>query len=157
SGDPAFGASFQRRDVLRREVQAHHLVEKLGGFGGSETQIGDAQFGQLATGAQPGERQLWIFTSGDDQVHLRRQVLDQKGEGIVNRFRIDNVVVVKDEGKVIRQGGDFIEQRCQDRFGRCRLRRLQRTRQPLSNTGANRLQGSSEVSQKACGVVIPFV
>ena len=29
---------------------------------------------------------MWILTGGDDQVHLRRQVLDQKGEGVVNRL-----------------------------------------------------------------------
>ena len=33
AGNPAFGAGFQCGDVFRREVQAHHLVEKFGGFG----------------------------------------------------------------------------------------------------------------------------
>ena len=51
AGDPAFGAGFQRGDVFRREVQAHHLVEKFGGFGGGKTQVGGAQFGQLAPDA----------------------------------------------------------------------------------------------------------
>ena len=51
AGNPAFGAGFQCGDVFRREVQAHHLVEKFGGFGGGKTQVGGAQFGQLAAGA----------------------------------------------------------------------------------------------------------
>ena len=34
AGDPALGAVFQRGDVLRREVEAHRLVEECGGFGG---------------------------------------------------------------------------------------------------------------------------
>ena len=38
-----------------------------------------------------------IFAGGDDQVHLGRQVLEQKGEGSVNRFGLDHVVVVEDE------------------------------------------------------------
>ena len=51
AGNPAFGAVFQRGDIFRREVQAHHLVEKFGGFGGGKAQVGGAQFGQLAPGA----------------------------------------------------------------------------------------------------------
>ncbi len=35
--------------------EAHHLVEKFGGFGGGETQVGGAQLGQLAPGAVPGQ------------------------------------------------------------------------------------------------------
>ena len=31
--NPAFGAVFQGGDVVRREVEAHHLIEKFGGFG----------------------------------------------------------------------------------------------------------------------------
>ena len=91
-------------------------------------------------------------------MHLWRQVLEQKGEGIVNRFGINHVVVVKDEDEVIRDGGDFIEQGCQNRFGGWRLRGLEHTQYPCSNhSQRNRLQSSDEVSQKACGVVIPFV
>ena len=54
TGDPAFGAGFQGGDVFHRKVQAHHLVEKLGGFGGGKAQIGGAQFGQLTPGAASG-------------------------------------------------------------------------------------------------------
>ena len=68
TGDPAFGASFQRGDVFRREVEAHHLVEKFGGFGGREAQVGGAQFGQLAPRAEPGQRERRILSGGDDQV-----------------------------------------------------------------------------------------
>ena len=60
---------------------------------------------------------MWILTGGDDQVHLRRQVLEQKGEGIVNRFGINHMVVVKNQDKIVRDGGDFIEQGRQNRFG----------------------------------------
>ena len=97
AGNPAFGAGFQCGDVFCREVQSHHLVEKLGGFRRGKTQVDGAQLGQLAPGAEPGQGKLWILTGGDDQVHLRRQVLDQKGEGLVDRFGLNQVVVVKDE------------------------------------------------------------
>ena len=105
AGDPAFGAGLQRRDVLGREVQARRPLEELGGFGRREPQVGGAQLGQLAPGAQPGEGQARVLAGGDDQVHPRRQVLEQKGEGLVVRPGIEHVVVVQDEDEVVRDGG----------------------------------------------------
>ena len=60
---------------------------------------------------------MWILTGGDDQVHLRRQVLEQKGKGFVNRFGINHMVVIQDQDEAVRNGGDFIEQGRQNRFG----------------------------------------
>jgi hypothetical protein len=98
---------------------------------------------------------MWILTGGDDQVHPWRQVLDQKGEGIVNRFGIDDVVVVQDEDEIVRDGGDLVEQDRQNRLGWWWLGRLEHAQHPLSNVRGNRLQSSDEVSQKAVGVLIP--
>jgi len=48
--------------------------------------------------------------------------IEQKGEGIVNggrrvdRLSINNVVVVQDEGKVVREWGNLIESGNQNRF-----------------------------------------
>ncbi len=38
-------------------LQAHHLVEKFGGFGRGKAQVGGAQLGQLAPGTQAGQGQ----------------------------------------------------------------------------------------------------
>src|SRR3712207_1552557 len=101
---------------------------------------------------------MWILTGGNHQVHTWWQVLEHKGEGIVNRSGINNVVVVKDENEIVLDGGDFIEQGRQNCFGWWWLRGLERTQHPFSNVWGNgRLQSSDEVSQKACGVAIPFV
>ena len=59
--------------------------------------------------------------------------------------------------KLIREGGDFIEQGRQNRFDWRWLRGLEHTQHPFSNIRRNRLQRSDEVGQKACGVAIPFV
>ena len=148
AGDPAFGAGFQRGDVFRREAQTHHLVEKLGGFGGGEAQVGGAQLGHLAPGAQPGQGQLRVLAGGDDQVHLRRQVLEQKGEGLVHRFGVDQVVVVQDEDEVSGHGGDLVEQGRQDRFDGRRLGGLERSQHPCSDirprSSAGQRRGRSE-------------
>ena len=45
----------------------------------------------------------------------------------------------------------------QNRFGWRRLRGLERSQHPISNIRRNRLQSRDEVSQKAGGIVIPFV
>ncbi len=95
---------------LCREVQPHHLVEKLGGFIRGETQIGGAQLGQLASGAIACQGQLWIFAGGDDQVHLGRLVFDEEGQGLIHRLRIDQMIVIKDEDEMLGMCGDFIEQ-----------------------------------------------
>ncbi len=86
TGDPAFGAGFQRGDIICGELQAHRLVKKFGSLGRGEAQLGGAQFGQLSPGAQAGQRELGILAGCDDQVHLRRQVLEQKGERVVYWF-----------------------------------------------------------------------
>jgi hypothetical protein len=71
------------------------------------------------------------------------------------------VVVVEDEDEIIRDGGDFVDQRDQYGFDGWRLRRLehsQRTRSNIRSVGFWRsasawrqsLQCSDEVDQKAC-------
>ncbi len=94
---------------------------------------------------------MWILPGGDDQVHLWRQVLEQKGEGIVNRFGINHMIIIQDEDEIVRNGGDFIEQGCQNRFSGRWLRGLERTQRPCSNICRNRLQsrrrGKSENGQ----------
>ena len=122
-----------------------------------KAQVGRAQFGQLAAGTEPSQRERWILAGGDHQMHLRWQVLQQKGEGEVNWPGINDVVVVKDEDETVRDRGDFIEQGRQNRFGRRRLGRLEYTQHPFPNIRVNRLQTSDQVSEKACGVVIPQV
>ena len=72
---------------------------------------------KLTPRAQAGQGEMGILPAGDDQVHLWRQVLEQKGEGFVNRFGINHMIVVQDKDEIVRGGGDFIEQGCQNRLG----------------------------------------
>ena len=122
---------------------------------GGEAQVGGAQLGQLAPGAQPGQGERRILAGGDHQVHPRRQVLEQEGEGIVDRFGIDRVVVVEDEDEIVREGGDLVEQGRQDRVGRRWLRGLERTQHPRADLRRDRLQRGDEIGQEARGVVVP--
>jgi hypothetical protein len=80
-------------------------------------------------------------------VHLGRQMIKQKGEGLVDRLSIKNMIVIKDEDKMIRDGGNLIEKRSHNGFSWRWLRGLEHTQQPFSNRGRNRLQRSDEVGQ----------
>ncbi len=51
-----------------------------------------------------------ILTRGDDKVHLRWEVIEQKGEGLVYRFGVNQMVVVKDEDEALWGGGDVVEE-----------------------------------------------
>ena len=117
TGDPSFGAGLQSGDISGREIQAHHPVKKFGGFGGGKAQIGGAQFSQLTAGTQPCQRERRILTGGDQQVHLPWQVFKQKSKSVVDRFKINHMVVIQYQEKMIRNGGYLIEQDCQNKFG----------------------------------------
>ena len=66
-------------------------------------------------------------------------MLEKKDDGIVNRFGIKNVVVIKDEDEIIRDCGDFIEQGRQNRFDWWWLRGLENSQHPFSNLRRNHL------------------
>ena len=83
-GDPALGALSQRRGVLARKVQTHRLVEEGGRLLGSEAQVGGSELREVTAGQQTRQGKGWIGAAGDDQVHLRRHVLKQEGDGVVD-------------------------------------------------------------------------
>ena len=111
----------------------------------------------MAPGAQAGQRQIWIFTRGDEQVHLRRLVFDEESQGLIDRLGIDRVVVIQDEQKVLRDGGNFVEQGGQNGFDLQRLGGLERSQQPLPNSRLDRLQRFYQVRDEARRIVIPFI
>ncbi|MBK8934152.1 MAG: hypothetical protein WBO48_15755 [Candidatus Promineifilaceae bacterium] len=51
----------------------------------------------MTLNAIPGEGQGGVFAGGDDDVNLGRQVFQKKGEGIVNGFGVNPVVIIADK------------------------------------------------------------
>lgn len=51
--DPSLGAPLQSSDVLRRQVQSHHVVEIGGSLLGGEAEVGGADLDQLSATTQP--------------------------------------------------------------------------------------------------------
>ena len=79
----------------------------------------------MATGPVAGQRQGRILARGDDQVHLGRQVLEQKGETRVDRVTAGQVKVVQHQDDFVAEERDLVEQARQHGFHGRRLGRLQ--------------------------------
>ncbi len=92
-GDPTLRAGLQSGEIIRVEPQAHHIIHQDRNFIGPETQLVDADLGQLAARAQAGHRPGWIGTTGNNQMHLRRLVLQQEEERLMD-LRVGNQVII---------------------------------------------------------------
>ncbi|MNI42299.1 hypothetical protein D3C73_965870 [compost metagenome] len=110
TGNPAFCAGFKEPDIFSGKRQTHHPAQKFSSFGGVEPQVCSPKFSQLMPHPEPWQRQHRIFACGDDKMHLRRQVLYQKNNCLVNRSGIYHMVIVKDEHRGFRLSANFIQQ-----------------------------------------------
>jgi hypothetical protein len=54
-GDPALRGLFERRDVLCRKREPHHVSQESGGFVGGEAQVGGLDLGHLISGPESRE------------------------------------------------------------------------------------------------------
>ena len=158
-GDPALRAGFQRADVLWRETQSDHVIEKRRGFFHCKTKLVRADFGELAAAAPTRERQRRIGAAGNDQVHVRRKMLDKKGDALVNIRHADSVIVVQYERELFWKRSHVVEQECQKRFGaRQRLSMSAKHRQGVfAEIGIDRSQRGNRTSPEARRVAIAFV
>ena len=73
-------------------------------------------------GHAPGQGQSEILAAGDNYMHLRRHVLDEKIKSAVYRFGIQHVVIVKNQNEPIRQGRYVVKDGRDDTFERQRKR-----------------------------------
>jgi hypothetical protein len=86
-------------------------MQELGGLRGGEAQVGLAQFGQVSPATEARDGQGGIGACGDHQVHIYGEVVEQKGDGLMDWLHGDEMIVVQDQDKVARQGADLINQR----------------------------------------------
>ncbi len=92
------------------QVEAAGVVEVGGRLGLGEAQVRGADLDQLSTGAQPGQRQGRVGPGADDQVHLRRKVVEEEGDVLLDVGSLGQVVVVQDECEVVREHAELVEQ-----------------------------------------------
>ncbi len=76
-GDPAFRARLQRRDVGRRQLEAHRSVQVLRRFLGGEAQVGGPDLPELAARSQAGQRQRRIGPARDHEVRTLGEVVEE--------------------------------------------------------------------------------
>ena len=155
--NPALGAAFQRRNIFIRKTQAHRLVEKLGGLSGGKTQVHAAQLGQLPPGTQASQRQGRVLAGGNDQMQLRRRVLENKREGLVNRRRFDDVVVVEDEDRLAGELRNLIQQDGQNGLDVFLPRRFQSALHASSDVTFDGSQRGHQIRQKARQLVVALI
>ena len=139
-GRPALGALDQRRHLRVGQAQPHALAQERGRLLGAEAQVGGAQLGQLAAGAQARQGQRRVLAGGDHQVQRRRQVVEQEGDRGVDGRRAHEVVVVEDQQTGVGQGGQVVDQVGEHDLGRRRLRGVEpgqrrRARRPGRSSG----------------------
>src|SRR5215211_6185292 len=85
-------------------------------------------------------------------MHMRREVLDEEGECLVDRPRLDQMVVVEDEHGV--QVGDLVQQGGQDRLDRRCLRRSEQRQDDVSGTRMELVYRRNEVAPEPRRVVV---
>ncbi len=88
SGDPTFRDLSKCRDLAWRKRESHHVVQEGGCLLGREAQVGCPDLGHLVPGPKPGEGERRIRAAGDHEVDFLRHVLQQEGDGLLDRFGI---------------------------------------------------------------------
>ena len=96
---PALGPDHQLVGLMVAQRQPGELRDQRRGLGGREAQIGAAQLGQLAAGAQTAQGQLWILAAGQQQPQRRRRVGQEPAERLVDRRGVQGVVVLQHQNE----------------------------------------------------------
>ena len=84
-------------------------------------------------------------------------MVQKKGDRVVDRLGIDNVVVVEEKSEVVLDRMDFIDQGGQDRLDRWWLRRMQQRKCVRANLGLDLLQGCDEIGPEECRVIVALI
>ena len=143
-------------DVRSRPIDP---VEELPCLGLGEPEVGGAQLGELATAAEPGQRQRRVGAGGDHQVQLARKVVEQERHRLVHRGRADGVVVVEHQHPLLPRrllpGARDVVDECGQ--GRRDRRGAQRLEDGPVDLEADAVQGRHHVRQEARQVVVTLV
>lgn len=138
-------------------IHERHAVEEGRGLSDREAQIGRPDFGQLIAGAQAGKRQRRIGAGEHDQAHLRRQMIQQERERLVDRPAGDRVAIVQDERERPSNFAQLVDQAGEDGLGRGRLRGLQQPQRDGAEAPLQRAERGDEIGEKARRIVVALI
>ena len=125
SGDPAFRAGLERVDVRGGKAETHDLVQEALRLVRREAQVGGAQLSQRFSSPQAGQRERRIRATRDQQVQLRRKVVEQERHGLVHWPCVDHVVVIEHEHDLPGCPRHVVDERSQRRLDRQGRRTVQ--------------------------------
>ena len=106
-------------------------------------------------GSQSCQWEGWVSAGGQDEVQLRRQMLQQEGHPPLNGVGSDDMVVVQHEGEIpYVTAHQVIRQHGQHGLWWRGLRRVQHRERRCPHLCIKRLQGGNQVGEKTGGVVV---
>src|SRR5579859_3576325 len=98
-------------------MQAECMSQEGSRFKSSEAEISRADFGQVTARAQACQGKRGISPCRHDQVQPGRQMVEQKGNGSMDRWRGNQMVVIQDERHLlVRQRSKAVDPDGQDGF-----------------------------------------
>jgi hypothetical protein len=157
AGNPPFGAILEHRDRCCIQVEAHDVVQELGCLVFGKAKIGGPELNRLAARSQTGQGKRWVRTGSDHQVEGRGAVIEQKSHLLVHGLAADKLIVVQDQGHLLADGIQAVDEAGQDHLRGC----LARRRQELCGLAPDRmvslLQGSDEVPQESPRPVVILI
>lgn len=108
-GDPTLRPLRKERHIRSREADAHHRLEKGRRLAVIKTEVGRAYLNQLSTSPQARKGKRWVSAGSQDEMHLRRQVVEQERHPPMNRLCLDDVIVIQYERNILcRAGKEFV-------------------------------------------------
>ena len=156
SRGPALGALLKNGDGLAVQRQPQGLVEEGCHFLFPEAQVARPQLGDAAPGALAGEGKGRVVAREEDQMHLGWHVLDEQSDGGLDSRCVDGVVVVENHGEGLGRLGDLVDNslhECLRRRSLCGFGGNGRG----AKAGAHPLQGSAQVVEEGCKVIVALV
>ncbi len=148
TGDPALGFAFEGAQKVFGQGEADGRREKARGFTGGEAQRFEPDFAQALLQAPPCQRQRRHFAADEHQMQLRRQVIDEKGDGGVDFRTGYGVVSVDDDHHMARRFRQFAEQGRQQIAGCRQLQSADQEHRRASHVRHGRLHGRDEMIEK---------
>ena len=155
-GDPPLGPAFQGGDVGGVEVEPDDVVEVGRHLVVGEAEVGGADLDQLATGPEPGEREVGVGPRADHQVHLRRQVLEQERHVVRDLRTVGEVVVVEHEHQPVGQSAELVEDDREHGRDR-RVRRVQERQRGGAHARRREVQRGHDVGPEGVGPLLALL
>jgi hypothetical protein len=119
-----------------------------------EFEVPSPNLAELTAGPLASQRQRWVGTRGNRQVHVTGQVLQEEGHGLVDHLSRDEVVIIEHQDQrprpveLVQEDGErFIERAALERQC-CDV---------MADARVDPLEGGNEVGQEASRIVVARV